>query len=191
MMMVRSLVVCVCVFWLFCSSCYGCVAPDCDRKDCGTCGNACCKLELEFPQLTPVQLVAKLNSTLAQGGPDGRYTLKETAESPFGFGDLRPYHSDDVSFIGQAFHVTAKGTYIDTVNLLIGPEKVKPTRLRAFSISQIGGAYCDEGQNYKNIVALVKSLEEEWNETGNTGCEKPKDLTVQPNSISDIKELQF
>lgn len=32
--------------------------------------------------------------------------------------------------------------------------------LQAFSISQIATAYCDEGQNYKNLVGYVKGLSE-------------------------------
>lgn len=32
--------------------------------------------------------------------------------------------------------------------------------MRAFSISQIAGAYCDAGQNYKNLVGLMKGLSE-------------------------------
>ena len=30
--------------------------------------------------------------------------------------------------------------------------------LQAFSISEIATAYCDEGQNYKNLVGYVKGL---------------------------------
>ena len=33
--------------------------------------------------------------------------------------------------------------------------------MKAFSISEIGGAYGDAGQNYKNIVSLLKSFGEE------------------------------
>jgi len=32
--------------------------------------------------------------------------------------------------------------------------------LQAFSISQIATAYCDAGQNYKNLVGYVKGLSE-------------------------------
>merc|ERR1711918_24766 len=98
-----------------------------------------------------------LNTSLAKGGPDGRFTLKPTAESPYGFGDLRPYHPTEVSFIGQAYHLTEKRTYTDTINFLILKESAMAT-MKAFSISQIGGAYGDAGQNYKNIVVLLKSL---------------------------------
>ena len=62
----------------------------------------------------------------------------ETTPYP-GFADLRPYHPEAVSFLGQAWHTTQKHTYNDTVNLLILKESPHAT-LRAFSISQIGGA---------------------------------------------------
>eukprot|EP00966_Prymnesium_polylepis_P304907 7044548-Prymnesium_polylepis.1 len=67
-----------------------CVAPDCDRPDFGTCGVACCALNLSFPTLSTVDLMTMLNSSLAKGGPDTRFVLRPTAESPYGFGDLRP-----------------------------------------------------------------------------------------------------
>ena len=36
------------------------------------------------------------------------------------------------------------------------------SKLTAFSISQIDGAFCDDGQNYKNVVTLVKGLGKYW-----------------------------
>ena len=77
-----------------------CVPPDCDREDCGTCGVACCKLLLSFPQTSTVDLMNMLNSSLAKGGPDYRFVLQPTAEDQYGFGDLRPYHPEAVNFIG-------------------------------------------------------------------------------------------
>ena len=94
-----------------------------------------------------------------------------------GFGDLRPYHPDTVSFIGQAYHTTQRHIYNDTLNFLIyAPDPAKPSasRMRVFSISQIGGAYCDDGQNFKNIVVLLKSLGYPFKEINNAGC-PPKD----------------
>jgi hypothetical protein len=32
------------------------------------------------------------------------------------------------------------------------------SKLSAFSISQIAGAYCDDGQNYKNLKQLIRGL---------------------------------
>ena len=34
----------------------------------------------------------------------------------------------------------------------------KTLLLQAFSISEIATAYCDDGQNYKNLVGYVKGL---------------------------------
>ena len=118
-----------------------CVPPDCDRPDFGTCGNACCSLLVHFPNTSSVALMQALNSSLAKGGPDGRFHLRPTAETaPYpGFADLRPYHPEQVSFLGQAWHATQKLTFNDTLNLLILKESPRAT-LRAFSTSEIGGA---------------------------------------------------
>ena len=91
-----------------------CVPPDCDRPDFGTCGNACCSLLVHFPNTSSVALMQALNSTLAQGGPDGRFHLMSTFETaPYpGFADLRPYHPEQVSFLGQAWHATCADTYV-------------------------------------------------------------------------------
>jgi len=43
--------------------------------------------------------------------------------------------------------------------------------LTAFSISQIDGAYCDAGQNYKNIVTVVKNLGANYIERHVSGCD--------------------
>ena len=55
------------------------------------------------------------------------------------FADMRPYHPDQISFMGQAWHTTEKLTFNDTLNLLI-PKESPRASLRAFSTSQIGGA---------------------------------------------------
>jgi len=61
----------------------GCVSPDCHRPDCGTCSVACCVLLVEVAA-AEAQLMQALNGSLAKGGPDGRFILKPTAESPYG-----------------------------------------------------------------------------------------------------------
>jgi hypothetical protein len=134
---------------------------------------ACCALNLSFPTVGTVDLMAMLNSSLAKGGPDTRFILRPTAESPYGFGDLRPYHPEAVHFIGQAWHKTAKYTYTDTVNYLIyAPSLTTPNSsvMKVHSISQIGGAYGDAGQNYKNIVVLIKALNVPFTELSAVGC---------------------
>ena len=44
--------------------------------------------------------------------------------------------------------------------------------LTAFSISQIAGAFCDDGQNYKNIVLGIKSMGVKYVEKNVAGCSK-------------------
>ena len=135
--------------------------PDCDHPDLGSCGNACCKLEIHITGLQgahpvrPVDVQIILNETLAHGGPDGRYSFSPMAGGSVGFTDLRPFNISGVSFLGQTHHLTAKRTYTDTQNWLIGPGTYKGrdgTVIKAFSTSEIGGAYGDAGQNYKNLV---------------------------------------
>lgn len=50
--------------------------------------------------------------------------------------------------------------YNDTLNFAVYNESGNffQSRVNAFSISQIATAYCDAGQNYKNLVGLIKSL---------------------------------
>ncbi len=52
--------------------------------------------------------------------------------------------------------------YNDTLNFVIYNAPTESnyynSKLNAFSISQIHGAYCDEGQNYKNLISLIKDI---------------------------------
>ena len=141
-----------------------CLPPDCENVDCGSCGNACCKLKIYITSTPagtpprPVDVMTALNETLGHGGPDSRYSLPPLAGGGFGFSDLRPYNLTGVSFIGQSYHLTAKRTYTDTQDWTIGPATYKGLTgvvIKAFSISQIGGAYCDAGQNYKNLYQVA------------------------------------
>ena len=105
----------------------------------------------------------KLNQTLAfgtgsriyqPGGPDGWYELQPTAEGTLGFYDLRQNGSPNgVDFIGQATHTTSGDAhYVDTINYGISTNHDGTYTIRAFSISGIGGALGDNGQNYKNAI---------------------------------------
>ncbi|RNA10892.1 glycosyl hydrolase [Brachionus plicatilis] len=142
-----------------------CEPPDCDRLDCGTCGNACCSLEFLL-QPDPNTLNIMISSLLHNGGPDDHYKFVTSS-------DLRPYNIS-CNFILQGIHTTLVKKYNDTLNFAIFPEtsqKYFQSRMRAFSISQIGGAYCDEGQNYKNLIYLIKNLNVEYIENHVAGCE--------------------
>ena len=107
-----------------------------------------------------------LNKTLSNGGPDGAYKLQITAEGTLGFADLAQFGSPPHGFdyIGQVFHTTSgPAHYVDTINFNI-KDGLKPwtpleptyALVRAFSTSQIGGALGDNGQNYKNIMTVMK-----------------------------------
>jgi hypothetical protein len=49
--------------------------------------------------------------------------------------------------------------YNDTLDILLRPSSDKlSTNIFAFSISNIGGAYGDSGQNYFNIIQLFNSV---------------------------------
>lgn len=137
---------------------HACVPPNCDRPDFGTCGNACCRLLFPFPGKTDIAVAMSINSTMANGGPDGRYFIYPLAEGPVGFVDIRSLNRTD-SFLGQTTHTTAKRTYNDTINVLISRGSEGTTVAKAHSISQIGGAYTDMGQNFKNIVTLMFSVQ--------------------------------
>jgi len=139
---------------------------DCKNVDFGSCGNACCKIDVivSNPNWYGVEEVKdKLNQTLAfgtgtriyqPGGPDGWYELQPTAEGTLGFYDLRQNGSPNgVDFIGQATHTTSGDAhYVDTINYDISTNHDGTYTIRAFSISGIGGALGDNGQNYKNVI---------------------------------------
>ncbi|GMI10927.1 hypothetical protein TrVE_jg5872 [Triparma verrucosa] len=138
------------------SSAFACTLDGCDHPDCGSCGGACCKLSITIPESTE-SVMNKLNASIVAGGPDGLYTPMMTAEGTLTFGDLRPY-GKPIDFIGQAVHTTINGVYNDTVNFSLAPVSENETEVMAFSISQIAGAYCDDGQNYLNILQLVEGV---------------------------------
>lgn len=153
----------------------GCQPPDCDRVDFGSCGNACCRMEYHFA--IPVdELLIDVQSVFdSQNGPDGRYVPQPMADGSLGFSDLTPYNLS-VQYMGQVGHYTETKHYNDTVNMNFAKNKKGGSTLNIFSISQIGGAYSDSGQNYKNIIQIVKALGNPYTEEVSImGCSKPKD----------------
>jgi hypothetical protein len=142
------------VFWGLSSACE---FDECQNIDFGSCGNACCRLNVEIKGETTVDVMNKLNATIVGGGPDALYIPMQTA-GEFVFSDLRPYNITP-DFLGQAWHTTVNGMYNDTVNMLLTPsDDGKSTSVFATSVSQIGGAYGDNGQNYYNIYQLFNSI---------------------------------
>jgi len=165
---------------------------DCQNVDVGTCGNACCTLIFAV-QEAPEVAMKLINNSLADGGPDGYYTLQMTAEGTLGFGDLRPFKvPSGQQFIGQAHHeASGPKHYNDTVNFNIRPQQCSHGQecngqgsiIVAFSTSQIGGALGDNGQNYKNIVMGMKAAKWKEDITKNLGfvgnaCSPPASKVV-------------
>jgi hypothetical protein len=162
-----------------------CVAPNCDRPDKGTCVNACCKLQFQIngdAAGSPAMLVKQIAASLAKGGPDGRYFSVEN-------NTIQPWSSANDVVI-QAIHTTVKHTYNDTVHFAISPPAGQghdAITLHAFSHSQdfIAGnfAYSDRGQNYKNIVTLVQSLNLPYTESTVFGCPEPAAVKPLPAEV--------
>mmetsp|Transcript_34195 Transcript_34195/g.105776 ORF Transcript_34195/g.105776 Transcript_34195/m.105776 type:complete len:178 (-) Transcript_34195:61-594(-) len=137
-----------------CGTCGEPGCPNCDHVDFGSCGNACCKLTLKV-DLDATAATAALNASIHAGGPDGNYAARPTDEGTSGFADLRPYNVS-AQFIGQAWHTTSGAArYNDTVDMNVA-SLGDGSIVKFFSLSLVGGALGDAGQNFKNIVALAQ-----------------------------------
>lgn len=138
---------------------------DCNNGDLGSCGNACCSLKVTLAKSVS-EVVAAMDATFDNGGPDGYYTKSAMAEGTEGFANLTgkapPSFSAGETFIGQVHHMTSGvGRYNDTVNFnFVEGASADETVVTAFSLSLIGGAYGDAGQNYKNIKMGVDAVVE-------------------------------
>merc|ERR1712039_489085 len=88
----------------------------------------------------------------------GYYTLQPLAEGVTGFFDLSVFKAG-LPFIGQVHHMTSGPKhYNDTIDFTI-TKSGSGSVIKAFSLSLIGGALGDNGQNYKNIVMAMKSVQ--------------------------------
>ena len=97
-----------------------------------------------------------LNATVQTGGPDGAYTVQLMAEGVSGVADLRPFNVS-ADFIGQARHFTQGETrYEDVIDFNI-KATATGARVTFFSLSLIGGALGDAGQNYLNIYQIAEA----------------------------------
>ncbi|EDV23362.1 uncharacterized protein TRIADDRAFT_57909 [Trichoplax adhaerens] len=137
----------------------GCQPPDCKNVDCGTCGNACCTLMWSFtPGKSAADKIYQLMVTnFMKGGADHRYKFVKGS-------NLTTFKNpENVQYLLQAIHRTKVHKYNDTLNIAIYKMDNSTSVAKGFSISQIAGAYCDHGQNYKNLVGFVKGLGTEYN----------------------------
>ncbi|KAJ1415106.1 hypothetical protein B484DRAFT_454636 [Ochromonadaceae sp. CCMP2298] len=158
------MMIAVCLLLLCVLCARACEFEGCEHVDYGSCGTACCRLNLMILNETPEQVMRKLNLTIAHKGPDSRYIGMRTAGGNMTFTDLISSEIDFLPvFLGQTWHTTKNLQYNDTINLLIKKEGAVNTRIFAVSVSQIAGAYGDAGQNYFNIKQLFDAVK--WDET--------------------------
>ena len=148
-----------------CGTCgEGCAG--CDHQDCGFYGNAGCRLRVTLTDsdVTTSDLAMQLQHAIEHNnGPDGRYGSSKMAEGGVVMADLRPFNKS-VDYILHATHNTTGG-YVDDISITISPRStagVEAVSALAFSSSGIGGAYCDSGQNYKQILMLFEAIQAAW-----------------------------
>lgn len=130
--------------------------PHCDKGDMGSCGNACCTVDVGLP-INSDMVYASVKKYLESGGTDGSFTYSfganKAGENPSD--DLRPY-GIPWQYIFQGTHVTTKG-YVDTINLNI-KKSGNDTILRLFNVADIHGALGDNGQSYKTLHYMLADV---------------------------------
>eukprot|EP01084_Bolivina_argentea_P174044 301475_1 len=146
-----------------------CQPPDCQNVDCGTCVEACCKLQFNITGANAASLAKQIEESLKSGGPDSSYSYWGTVPN-----------QGPLTYVVQGLHSTATMKYNDTLNFGVMQGGANSCAVQAFSHSQdfiVGDfAYCDEGQNYKNLVQLIKSLGSnvKYEQQILLGCPPPK-----------------
>ena len=167
-----------------------CEHPDCSYWDCGTCAVPCCTIDFIFPGTSTAQLSNLLVAVLKNGGPDGRYAYVPPLHQQGWDGEALPNNrlEPTMAFTAKAtkttsgrhfnfdFHVGAPaGAFLFTDRIYFaapGVLALTPANLRVSSISGQASPnhHCDQGQNYKNIVFLLKALCVEFTEVERHGC---------------------
>lgn len=140
-----------------------CQPPDCDTPDCGSCSNACCLIEFKFAK-GPTDTYQTIVGSLKAGGADGRYRFINGSDY------RKAGRASGVQYQLQGVHSTLVHHYNDTLNMIVLSNSSDSSVVRAFSISQIEGALCDAGQNYKNLVGFIKGLSQSYAKRIVFGC---------------------
>ncbi|CAE8621678.1 unnamed protein product [Polarella glacialis] len=146
---------------------------DCEKSDMGSCGNACCVVELAFPNLGAADVYSSVKSLL-ESKVDGTYEYVSRG-SPNPVDDLRPFkisQPEEFQFILQGRHSAPqyKGENADILDFAIYKTSTGGSVLRMFSLSRIHGALGDAGQNYKTLAYLSHQLDANSKLTVQHGC---------------------
>ena len=83
----------------------GCQPPDCNNIDCGTCVEACCKLQWNVTGTNAETMAKSFENLLKKGGPDGQYSYFGTAPN-----------QGPLTYVVQGIHSTKTMHYNDTLN---------------------------------------------------------------------------
>lgn len=141
------------------------VKPDCDHVDNGSCGNACCTMDVVVPGVEPKVAYEALAKYLISGGGDGLFAKgsnrdevgnlseDDQGDYPQQFTPPLPWH-----YTTSGTHTTAGHGYVDQLRFSVGTD-ASGARVRLFSLSTINGALGDAGQNYKTLSVLRKGLD--------------------------------
>ena len=138
---------------------------DCDSRDLGSCGNACCTIDVTVSADAKTAYSA-LKAYLSSNGKDHSFAyVNNTDAAGHNPGDnLTPYKIA-FDYIFQGTHKTTGG-FVDTININIKRNEAGETQLRLFSISNIHGALGDNGQTYKTILYLLQTSGLIWAPVG-------------------------
>ena len=163
--------------------------PGCDHPDMGSCGNACCVVNLELP--FGVDDVYNTSvAVLKSGGPDGSFThvVGPNAAGVDPSDDLRPY-GIPWSYVFQGSHVTTGGFY-DNIDINLSPLPGKAglnaaagnpgnTAIRMSFRAGIHGALGDNGQSYKTLQYFAEACLAQFKARG-LGLDDPAAYPIVP-----------
>jgi len=134
---------------------------DCQKgKDFGSCGNACCAIDLPVSK-PPKKVYEEIRRHLQSGGRDKSYgyVTGPDASGNNPIDQLPEGVPNSNRYIFQGTHKTPKNGYVDVLNFAIREdEDDSGSIVRMFSSSGVHGALGDNGQNYKSLVALVEGV---------------------------------
>lgn len=137
---------------------------DCTKADMGSCGNACCEVEVTTTN-PPAKEYEKLKTYLSSGGGDGLFAYV-TGPDPEAGSNNPPDNITSFSiatgtgsmwmYILKGKHTTFRKRFEDNLHIAIRTTPGGGAVVRMFSMSLVHGALGDGGQNYKTLAFLAQ-----------------------------------